>query len=322
MIVDSSTQLVFPDLFYRLSGFAAGHDAFLKLEGFNVTGSIKLKAAIGMIEDLEERGIAVPFETTIVESSSGNLGVALSLVCASKGYRFICVTDLNANRANMRGMEVYGAEVIVVDKPDPETGYLGKRLQVIDKILKVEPNSIWLNQYANIANKMTHINKTAAEIAREFDKVDWVFVGAGTTGTLSGVAEGLREKFPQIKVIAVEPEGSVTFGGKPGPRAIPGIGTSVKPKLAKSVKPDEVVTISEMDTVKACLAFAKDYHLLVGGSTGSVLAAMKQKAGAFAAGDTVVAISPDLGEKYLDTIYDPSWVDANIRRSAKTTLRA
>ena len=322
MIIDSSTQLVFPDLFYRLNGFAAGHDAFLKLEGFNVTGSIKLKAAIGMIEDLEERGIAVPNETTIVESSSGNLGVALSLVCASKGYRFICVTDPNANSANLRGMEVYGAEVIVVDKPDPETGYLGKRLQVIDKILQIEPNSIWLNQYANVANKMTHVNKTAAEIAREFDKVDWVFVGAGTTGTLSGVAQGLREKFPSIKVVAVEPEGSVTFGGKPGPRAIPGIGTSVKPKLAESVNPDEIVTISEMDTVTACRAFAKDYHLLVGGSTGSVLAAMKQKAGAFARGDTVVAISPDLGEKYLDTIYDPSWVDANIRRSVKTSIRA
>ncbi len=320
MIIDSSAQLVFPDLFYRLKEFAAGRDAFLKLEGFNVTGSIKLKTAIGMIEDLEERGIATPNETTIIESSSGNLGIALSLVCASKGYRFICVTDPNANNANLIGMQLYGAEVIVVDKPDPKTGYLGRRLQVIDKILQVEPNSIWLNQYANIANKMTHKNTTAAEIAREFDKVDWVFVGAGTTGTLCGVAEGLREKFPNIQVIAVEPEGSVTFGGKPGRRAIPGIGTSVKPKLAQSIDPDEVITISELATIEACHAFAKDYHLLVGGSTGSVLAAIKEKASAFAQSDTIVAISPDLGDKYLDTIYDPSWVDANIRCPAKTSI--
>ena len=312
MIIDSPTELVFPDLFYRLSGFAAGQDVFLKLEGFNVTGSIKLKTAIGLIEDLERRGIAVPKETVIVESSSGNLGIALSLVCASKGYRFICVTDLNANRANLRGMELYGAEVIVIDKPDPVSGYLGARLKTVDRILKTEPHAVWLNQYGNIANKTVHANKTGAEIAREFDRVDWMFVGSGTTGTIAGVSERLRAEFPGIRIIAVEPEGSVTFGGKPGRRNIPGIGTSVRPKLADLVAPDEIITINEKSTVEACRAFVRDYHLLVGGSTGSVLAAIKQKAGEFAPGDTVVAISPDLGEKYLDTIYDPAWVNAHV----------
>jgi cysteine synthase A len=322
MIIDSPTELVFRDLFYRLNRFAAGQDVFLKLEGFNVTGSIKVKTAIGLIEDLERRGIAVPQETVIVESSSGNLGIALSLVCASKGYRFICVTDPNANRANLRGMELYGAEVIVVDKPDGESGYLGARLKTIDRILQTEPNAVWLNQYANIANKMVHANQTAAEIAREFDKVDWVFVGSGTTGTIAGLSDGLRAVFPWIKVIAVDPEGSVTFGGKPGRRNIPGIGTSVRPRLADLVEPDEVITISEESTVDACRAFVGDHHLLVGGSTGSVLAAIKQKAGEFAPDDTVVAISPDLGEKYLDTIYDPAWVDAHIRRSSKMRVHA
>lgn len=322
MIIDSPTQLVFPDLFYRLDKFAAGHDVFLKLEGFNVTGSIKVKTAIGLIEDLEHRGIATPGETVIVESSSGNLGIALSLVCASKGYRFICVTDPNANRSNLKGMALYGAEVVVVEKPDAKSGFLGARLKTIDRILQNEPNAVWLNQYANLANKAVHENRTADEIARQFEQVDWIFVGAGTTGTLTGVAARLRAEYPWIKVIAVEPEGSVTFGGPPGRRCIPGIGTSVRPKLADLVEPDEVVTITESSTIEACRAFVRDYHLLVGGSTGSVLAAIQQKAAAFTPGDTVVAISPDLGDKYLDTIYDPVWVDANIRRPSKTPAYA
>ena len=309
MIIESPLQLIFRDLFYRLAGFAGSHDVFLKLEGFNITGSIKVKTAIGLVENLEQRGLARPNETVLVESSSGNLGLALSLVCAIRGYRFICVTDPNANRSTIRGMEVYGAQVIVVEDRDPAGGYLGSRLKKIDQILQSDPNAIWLNQYANIANKNVHAEQTANEIAREFDKVDWVFVGTGTTGTLAGISECLRQKFPRINVVAVEPVGSVTFGGAPGKRTIPGIGTSVRPKLADLVKPDRIVAVNEEKTVEACLSFVREYHVLVGGSTGTVLAAVQQLAPEFRRGDTVVAISPDLGEKYLDTIYNPAWVE-------------
>jgi cysteine synthase A len=108
--------------------------------------------------------------------------------------------------------------------------------------------------------------------------------------------------------VAVEPVGSVTFGGAPGKRHIPGIGTSERPALADLAKPDRILTVSEERTVEACLSFARDYHMLVGGSTGSVLSAVQQMAPEFERGDTIVAISPDLGDKYLDTIYDPAWV--------------
>ena len=124
MIIESPLELIFRDLFYRVRNFAENHDVFLKLEGLNISGSIKVKTAIGLVEDLEQRGLAKPNETVIVESSSGNLGIALSLVCAIKGYRFICVTDSNATRANIRGMKLYGAEVIVVDDRDPNGGFL------------------------------------------------------------------------------------------------------------------------------------------------------------------------------------------------------
>jgi len=303
MIIESPVDLVFRDLFYRLRAFAGRHDVFLKLEGFNVTGSIKIKTALGLLEDLEKRGLANPSETVIVESSSGNLGLALSLLCAAKGYRFICVTDPNANHSSVREMELYGAEVIVVSDRDSAGGFLGTRLKVIDNILCSDPNAVWLNQYANIANKNVHAEQTGNEIAAEFDKVDWLFVGTGTTGTLCGVSERLRQEFPSIKVVAVEPVGSVTFGGRPARRTIPGIGTSVRPKLAELLDPDRVVEISEEETIDSCFAFVRDYHLLVGGSTGTVLAAVQRLAPEFGFGDTIVAISPDLGERYLDTVY-------------------
>jgi len=321
MIIDSPLDLIFRDLFYRLRAFAGSHDVVVKLEGFNVTGSIKIKTAIALVADLERRGLAKPKKTVIVESSSGNLGLALSLVCAVKGYEFICVTDPNANRATVKGMQLYGAKVVVVKDRDPVGGFLGSRLKRIDQILQSEPNAIWLNQYANIANKNVHAEQTANEIAREFDKVDWVFVGAGTTGTLGGISERLHHQFPGIKVVAVEPKGSVTFGGAPGKRNIPGIGTSVRPKLADLAKPDRVVAITEEKTVETCRAFVRNYHLLVGGSTGTVLAAVQQLAPEFARGDTIVAISPDLGDKYLDTVYDSAWVKNFIAAEGKTPLR-
>jgi len=200
-------------------------------------------------------------------------------------------------------MELHGAEVIVVSDRDSAGGFLGTRLKVIDNILCSDPNAVWLNQYANVANKNVHAEQTGNEIAAEFDKVDWLFVGTGTTGTLCGVSERLRQEFPSIKIVAVEPVGSVTFGGKPGRRTIPGIGTSVRPKLADLLDPDRVVEISEEETIDSCFAFVRDYHLLVGGSTGTVLAAVQRLAPEFSFGETIVAISPDLGERYLDTVY-------------------
>jgi N-(2-amino-2-carboxyethyl)-L-glutamate synthase len=206
-------------------------------------------------------------------------------------------------------MELYGAKVIVVQERDPAGGYLGTRLRKIDEILHTDPNAVWLNQYANIANRNVHAEQTGNEIAREFKKVDWVFVGTGTTGTLGGISERLHQVFPTTKIVAVEPLGSVTFGGTPGKRHIPGIGTSVRPKLADTARPDRIVTVDERKTVDACVSFLRDYHLLVGGSSGTVLAAVKQLGPEFRRGDTIVAISADFGDKYLDTVYNPAWVE-------------
>lgn len=322
MIVESPLDLIFRDLFYRAPSFAGTNDLFLKLEGFNVTGSIKIKTAIALIEDFEKGVVARRDDAVIVESSSGNLGVALSLVCAVKHYKFVCVTDPNASRVAVRLMELYGAKVVVVSERDAAGGYLGSRLKKIDEILRLNPNAVWVNQYANVANMKVHSEQTANEIAREFDHVDWVFVGTGTTGTLAGISERLHQKFSSITVVAVEPVGSVTFGGAPAKRNIPGIGTSVRPPLADLAKPDRIVTVPEEETVEACLSFVRDYHLLVGGSTGSVLAAVRQLAPEFRRGETIVAVSADFGEKYLETIYDPMWVAKVIASDDNTSSRA
>ena len=142
MIIETPLDLIFRNLFYRLPRFANGQDVFLKLEGLSITGSIKIKTAIALVEDLEQRGIAKPGETVLIESSSGNLGVALALVSAVKGYEFICVTDPNANRPALKGMELYGATVIEVKDRDQYGGYLGTRLSKIAQILSSNPEVI------------------------------------------------------------------------------------------------------------------------------------------------------------------------------------
>lgn len=312
MIIESPLDLVFRDLFLKIRGFVADHDVFLKLEGFNVTGSIKIKTAKALIQDAEKRHGTRPGKTTFVESSSGNLGVALSLVCAILGYDFICVTDTNATKLAIRAMRAHGAEVVVVSEPDRNGGYLGTRLAMIQSILAQNENAVWLDQHSNVANKDVHAQETAMEILNAFPQVDWIFAGTGTTGTLAGISSCFRSKSPGTRIIAVDAEGSVSFGGSPKLRLIPGIGASRRPPLADLCQPDEVVLIPEAATVGMCREFARTRHLLIGGSTGSILCAVTRYADRFGADETIVALSPDFGDKYLETIYDDDWVEQNI----------
>lgn len=313
MIADSPLDFIFRELFYRLPAYAGAADVYLKMEGFSVSGSIKVKTAMGLVEDLERRGAARPGRTTIVESSSGNLGIALSIVCGIKGYRFVCVTDPDTTGANVRGMRAYGAEVIVVDRRDENGGYLGTRFARIREILAADPDAVWLDQSANPANKAVHARETAEEILAAFPAPDWLFLATGTTGTFVGCAETMRLRSPRTRIVAVEPEGSVTFeGSKAARRNIPGIGSSRRPGLVRPELADAVLHIDEASTVRTCRDFVRHHHLLIGGSTGSVLAGVRRMSHRFRPGETVVAISPDLGDKYLDSVYDDAWVAERI----------
>jgi 2,3-diaminopropionate biosynthesis protein SbnA len=282
---------------------------FLKCEGFNFAGSIKLKAAKEMVGAAERDGVLKP-GSILVESSSGNLGVALSMLAASKGYRFLCVTDSRCNLSTRRLMEALGSHVHIIAEPDPVGGFLGARIDFVRALCATDDRYVWLNQYTNPSNWMAHYLTTAPAIARQFPDLDVLFVGAGTTGTLMGCARYFSEWHRQVRVVAVDSVGSVTFGGPPARRMIPGLGTSIRPPLLDETYLDDVVLVEEADTIRACHRMARS-GFLFGGSTGTVVSgAMEWLARNDDDRDlTAVAIAPDLGERYLDTVYQTNWIE-------------
>src|ERR687895_878407 len=286
-----------------------GRSLFLKAEGFNFAGSIKLKAATEMVEAAGRSGALKP-GSVLVESSSGNLGIALSIIAANKGYRFLCVTDYRCNLTARRTMEALGARVHVVDAdPDAEGGLLGARINYVRSLCASDDRYVWLNQYIHPGNWKAHYRSTAPAIARQFPQLDVLFVGAGTTGTLMGCARYLREWHRPVRVVAVDSVGSVTFGGAPGRRLIPGLGAGVRPPLLEESYVDEVVRVPEQDTIRACHRLARR-GFLFGGSTGTVVSGAVGWLAEHGTPDlTSVAIAPDLGERYLETVYQPDWVE-------------
>ena len=284
-----------------------GRSLFLKCEGFNFAGSIKLKAAAEMVAAADKAGALTP-HSILVESSSGNLGVALSMIAASKGYPFLCVTDSRCNLSARQLMEAFGSQVRVIAEPDPSGGFLGARLNHVRDLCASDDRYVWLNQYANPGNWLAHYRTTGPAIARQFPDLDVLFIGAGTTGTLMGCARYFRARRRPVRIVAVDSIGSVAFGGEPGSRMIPGVGTSIRPPLLDLSYVDDVVRVAEADTIRACHRLAR-HGFAFGGSTGTVVSGAMDWLGRHnAPGLTSVAIAPDLGERYLDTIDQVNWL--------------
>ena len=284
-----------------------GRSLFLKCEGFNFAGSVKLKAATEMVGAAERAGILTP-GSILVESSSGNLGVALSMIAANKGYGFVCVTDSRCNLSTKRMMQAFGSQVHVITEPDPVGGLLGARINYVRGLCASDERYVWLNQYSNPQNWQAHYRSTAPAIARQFPQLDVLFVGAGTCGTLMGCARYFREWHRRVRVVAVDAVGSVTFGGPAGRRMIPGVGTGVRPAMLDESFVDDVVRVEEADTIRACHRLAAT-GFLFGGSTGTVVSGAMDWLRLDGSQDlTAVAIAPDFGERYLDTVYHANWV--------------
>jgi 2,3-diaminopropionate biosynthesis protein SbnA len=309
VIYANSYDVIMDDVFVALPYLSRRADVFLKIEGFNPAGSIKLKTAVGLIEDAERRGL-VSVGVPVIESSSGNLGIALSSICAAKGYPFTCVVDPNTSESAIAHMRALGAEVVTVRKPDSNGGYLHSRIAYIHERLHRQPEMVWLNQYANPANAAAHFERTAKNLLAGLRHIDYLFVGTGSTGTFVGCAAHLREHSPHTRIIAVDSLGSVTFGGAPGRRWIPGLGASRRPELCRPELAHEVVHVPEQDAIRECRRVARNTGLLVGGSTGSVLAAITAREEEFQGRPRVAAIAPDLGDRYLTTVYDDEWVNS------------
>jgi cysteine synthase A len=218
------------------------------------------------------------------------------------------VTDSRCNLSTRLLMEALGADVHVVNEPNSDGGLLGARLDHIRMLCAFDDRYVWLSQYTNPGNWKAHYHRTAPAIAHSFPELDVLFVGAGTTGTLMGCARYFREWHRPVRIVAVDSAGSVTFGGAPGRRMLPGLGMSIHPPLLDESYVDEAVQVEEADAIHTCHRLARR-GFLFGGSTGTVVSgAMGWLARHGGPGVTAVAIAPDLGERYLDTVYQPNWV--------------
>jgi len=280
MIYNSIDEIITDNIFLKLPGLRHHVRVYLKFEGLNPAGSIKLKTAVALINDAERnKGLRPNGE--VIESPSGNLGIGLATVCAARGYRFTCVVDPNTSDQIVRIMSCLGANVVCIDRRDANGGFLGSRVDFIKQQLQEKPELVWVNQYANPANSNAHTSRTATAILKEFPKVDFLFVGAGTTGTLMGCIYKFREASLATVIVAVDPVGSVTFGQQPKTRFIPGLGTSRRPEIFNPELMDETVFVEELETIAEYRSLLSRYGLLAGRSTGTVLAGIKSIAARF-----------------------------------------
>ncbi|GGP72928.1 2,3-diaminopropionate biosynthesis protein SbnA [Streptomyces abikoensis] len=297
----------------ELERIAPHHDfrVHAKIERFNPGGSIKDRSALGMLLERIRSGALVPGTSTVVESSSGNLAIGLAQICCYYGLRFICVVDARTTEQNLAILRAYRAEVEIVTEPDPATGeYLPARLRRVAELAATVPHAYVPDQYANPRNPRTHRETTMREIDRAMGgDVDYLFVAAGTTGTLGGCAAYIRERGMATTVVAVDAVGSVLFDSPVScPRLIPGHGASVAPALLDRTAADRVVHISDLESVAGCRRLVRREAILAGGSSGAVVAALGKLAPEIPAGASCVLILPDGGDRYLDTVYSDAWV--------------
>lgn len=279
-----------------------------KLEFLNPTGSVKDRAASFILEEALKKGI-INEDTTIIESSSGNLGIALSAYCKKKSLKLIVVIDPHITHINEMLIRKYGAEVIKVTKPDLSGGYLLNRLKKIYDLLSEMSNTYWVNQYGNPLNRRAYYTTLGSEICDEGINIDYVFLGISSGGTIAGVSQRVKEIYPKALIIAVDVEGSVIFSKKPSKRYIPGIGSSKVPDNMNYALIDDYVIVDEKETIESCHKLLRNYNIFAGGSSGSVIAAIYKffKNKKVRKPTNLVTIFPDRGERYIDTIYDEQW---------------
>jgi len=305
-IYNSITELIGKTPLIRLNAFKSEHklgaNILAKVEFFNPGGSVKDRIALAMIEDAEKRGV-LKAGGTIIEPTSGNTGVGLSLVGAVKGYKVILTMPETMTIERRKLATAYGTEIVLTPGAQGMKGAIAKA----QELLEATPGAVILQQFENPSNPAVHERTTGAELVEDAKSdgisIDVLVAGVGTGGTVSGAAKTLKAAFPDAKIIAVEPEASpVLSGGNPGPHRIQGIGAGFVPKNFNSEIVDEIIQVSNENAFAAARSLAKSEGLLVGVSSGAAAyAASLVAARPEFAGKNIVAVLPDTGERYLST---------------------
>lgn len=299
-----STPLVeLPQLLAPWSG-----RVWAKMESWQPTGSTKERSAQTMLDAAERSGRLRP-GAPVVESTSGNLGVALARQCLLRGHPFVAVVDDRTNALTLRMLAVFGARVEVVSVR-PGEDRLAARLARVAELLGADPAAVNLDQYSNEENPRAHAEGTMVEIVEALDGTPptHLYVAASTGGTLLGCQRAIEANGWDTRLVAVDAVGSTLFGGTAAPRHLPGLGAGVESEHARRVRPDQVCRIDEADMVRGCRMLVQREGLVAGASTGAIVAAVARDLDRLPASARVVLMVHDAGAAYLETVYDDDWV--------------
>jgi cysteine synthase A len=278
----------------------------LKLESTNRWGSIKDRTALTLIASVAER-LARP-DSVLIESTSGNLGVALAAITARLDRQFVAVVDPKLSPALERRLSQTGAKLDVVTEPDEQGGYLNARLGRVTELLAQTPGGVWTDQYHNPANPLAHEQWTAPEILRQAPDADATFVAVSTGGTLAGISRYMRRAAPRMRLIGVDVPGSRVFGEPTGTRVLTGIGASRRSSFLRPGNWDEIALTADATAIAVCHEVKRSTGLFLGGSSGAVIAACLKYLATHPEIISPVCVCPDGGGSYSETLYDRGWL--------------
>lgn len=308
MIHDSVLETVGRTPIVRLGRLTMGNgsEILVKMEGFNPAGSIKDRTALGMITRAESDGRLKP-DGTIVESTSGNMGKALAMIGAARGYRVVLVTDPKAPRSMIEFVSALGAELEIISTPDENGGYQQPRRRRVRQLMEEIPDSFWPDQYNNPDNAATHAEHTARELLDEVPDFDVLVAAVGTGGHISGLSRTLKQERPEVVTVGVDAAGSAAFGYPVGHWAMRGLGIAWPPGNLSPEFVDRVHLVCDHEGMGTGRMLARNEGLLVGESAGAAVFGALHHAH-LAPGARIVVVAPDAGVNYLGESFDDAWL--------------